>query len=84
MSAAQLCDGFGVGKSTGSAKSKAVRGALGMLQLHPDWCLPSLLGENPLTWMLTINGIMVDIRRMPREVKEIAFAKGLIPYIPGE
>ncbi len=84
MSAAELCDGFGVGKSTGAAKSKAVRGALGMFQLHPDWCLPRLLGENPLTWMLTINGIMVDIRRMPREVQEIAFEKGLIPYIPGD
>ena len=84
MNAADLCAGFGVGKSTGSAKSKAVSNALGMFQLHPDWCLPSMLGENPLTWMLTVNGLVVDIRHMPREVQEIAYEKGLIPYIPGE
>ncbi len=84
MSAADLCDGFGVGKSTGSAKSQTVRKALDMFQLHPDWCLPSKLGENPLTWMLTVNGLLVDVRHMPREVQEIAYEKGLIPYIPEE
>ncbi len=83
-SATELCDGFGVGKSTASAKSKEIRNALGMFQLHPDWCLPSRLGENPLTWMLTVNGIVVDVRYLPREVQEIAYEKGLIPYMPGE
>ena len=38
--------------------------------------------ENPLIWILSVNGYMVDIRYMPREVQEIAFEKGLIPYIP--
>jgi hypothetical protein len=27
---------------------------------------------------------MVDLRDMPREVQEIAFAKGVIPYIPAD
>jgi hypothetical protein len=29
-----------------------------------------------------VNGYLVDLRTMPREVQEIAFEKGLVPYIP--
>ena len=29
-----------------------------------------------------VDSMVVDIRRMPRELQEAAFAKGLIPYIP--
>jgi hypothetical protein len=50
--------------------------------LDPQWTLPSLAGRNPLVWMAEVNGLLVDLRDMPREVQEIAFAKGLIPYIP--
>jgi hypothetical protein len=31
-----------------------------------------------------VNGILVDLRQMPREVQEIAFDKGMIPYIPAD
>jgi hypothetical protein len=34
--------------------------------------------------MITVNGYIVDVRSMPRDVQEIAYEKGLIPYIPGE
>jgi hypothetical protein len=44
--------------------------------------LPSLLGSNPLVWLAEVNGLLVDLRTMPREVQEMAFAKGIIPYIP--
>jgi hypothetical protein len=39
---------------------------------------------NPLVWMAEINGLLVDLRDMPREVQEIAFEKGMIPYIPAD
>jgi hypothetical protein len=32
--------------------------------------------------MAEVNGLLVDLRTMPREVQEAAFAKGIIPYIP--
>jgi hypothetical protein len=44
----------------------------------------SLVAKNPLVWMAQVNGLMVDLRNMPREVQEIAFVKGLIPYIPAD
>src|SRR5499427_1132713 len=37
MRAADLCAGFGVSQSTGSAKAKVVRDALGMKQINPQW-----------------------------------------------
>jgi hypothetical protein len=32
--------------------------------------------------MAEVNGLLADLRAMPREVQEIAFEDGLIPYIP--
>jgi len=80
----ELYKKFGVSESTGQAKSKAVRDMLGMYQMDPNWSLPSRLQSNPMAWMLSVNGMLVDVRRMPREVQEIAFEKGLIPYIPDD
>ena len=73
---------LGTSPSTGAAKLAAIRKMLGMHQLDPDWSLPSRLEENPLVWMLKVNGFMMDIRSAPREAQEVAFKKGLIPYIP--
>jgi hypothetical protein len=52
--------------------------------LHPDYCLPSLLDDNPMIWMLSVNGLIVDIRGMPRGVQVQAYQQGLIPYIPAD
>jgi hypothetical protein len=84
MSAAEVCAGFGVSKSTGSAKGKVVRDALGMGQMDPQWYRPSKMEDNPLAWMIMVNGFAVDVRQMPRDIQEVAYEKGLIPYLPGE
>jgi len=55
-----------------------------MIQLDPNWYLPSLMDKNPLVWMIEVNGLAVDTRFLPREIQEIAFQKGLISYIPEE
>lgn len=73
---------FGIGESTGQNKSREIRDILKMGPMSPEWTLPSRLAENPLVWMLQVNGLMVDIRRMPIELQQMAFDKGLIPYIP--
>ena len=82
VSAADLCASFGVSKSTGSAKSKVVRDTLDMMQLDPNWCLPSKLDDNPMAWMIMVDGMVVDARYLPKEIQEMAYKKGLIPYIP--
>ena len=80
----ELCAAFGVSKSSGANKAKAIRDLFDMMQSDPNWCLPSMVAENPLIWMLEVNGLIVDVRGMPREIQEIAYRKGLIPYIPAD
>jgi hypothetical protein len=53
-----------------------------MRRFDPDWYLPGKVDDDPLAWYITVQGVAVDARTMPREVQEIAFEKGLIPYLP--
>ncbi len=73
---------FGVAQSTGQNKSKNIRDILNMGPLSPKWTLPSLLADNPMVWMLQINGITIDIRDAPVELQKLPYEKGLIPFIP--
>jgi len=45
------------------------------------WCLPSKIDDSSLTWMITFNGFIIDARSLPREIQEVAYKKGIIPYI---
>lgn len=84
MRADELCAAFGVSQSSGANKAKQIRDLFGMFQLDPRWCLPSKMETNPMVWMLKVNGLIVDIRYMPREAQEQAYRQGLIPYIPAD
>jgi hypothetical protein len=84
MTLAELCTAFGVGQSTASDKARVIANTLGVNRLNPSWMLPSLVETHPLVWMADVNGVLVDLRTMPREVQEIAFEKGMIPYIPAD
>ena len=82
MTMSGLCERIGVSPSNASAKSREIWYRLNLMPLHPDWCLPSMLEQNPLVWIVEVNGLPVDVRRMPREVQEEAYRLGLIPYMP--
>lgn len=77
-----IYDFFEIAESTGQNKSKEIRDLLKMGPLAHKWMLPSRIADNSLVWMLQINGFFVDIRGMPVEVQQMAFDKGLIPYVP--
>ena len=66
------------------AKSKQIRDLLDMCQMDPNWTLPSMIDDNPLVWMIQVNGLIIDAHYATREIQEEAFRKGLIPYIPDE
>lgn len=84
MRSEDIAKGFGVSPATMMAKSREIREALQIMQLNPEWCLPSLIDENPLTWMVEVDGFIVDMRHAPREIQEKAYEQGLIPYVPEE
>jgi len=73
---------FGVGESTGQGKSMLIRKMLKIKAMDPAWSLRSRMDQNPMAWMIQVNGFLVDARLLKREIQEEAFRKGLIPYIP--
>jgi len=80
----KLCELFGIGKSTATTKARSIEKLMGISYLDPRWTLPSRLEDNPLVWMLEVNGFAVDIRNAPLELQEEAFRRGLIPFVPGK
>lgn len=79
----ELCALFGVSQSACAAKTREIRRLFDIGPLDPRWSLPSRLAENPLVWMILVNGVMVDMRTMPCELQEQAYELGLIPFVPG-
>ena len=84
LRAEDIAQGFGVSMATMQAKAKVIRETLGLIGHHPDYCLPSKAEDNPLVWMVEVNGIPVDLRHAPRVWQEKAFRQGMIPYIPAD
>ena len=84
MTTAEVCTAFGVGQSTASAKAKVISDALHTNRMDPAWMLRSIVDRNPLVWIAEVNGLLVDVRDMPREVQVLAYEKGLIPYVPAD
>lgn len=72
----------GVPKSTLAGKAKLIRDVLHIGLLEPEYCRRELLESNPLAWMISVNGFLVDARMMPPEVQAEARRRGLIPDLP--
>ena len=84
MTMAEVCAAFGVGQSTAGNKAKAISDALHTNRMDPTWMLRGLVERNPMLWLAEVNGLLVDLREMPREVQAAAYEKGMIPYIPAD
>ncbi|MFP3896561.1 MAG: DUF6398 domain-containing protein [Anaerolineales bacterium] len=82
MQATELCELMDVNQSTVRSKSLDIMDMLDIVYFDPDWTLPSLMDDNPLVWYVSVNGLIMDARNLPREIQEEVFRKGLIPYIP--
>lgn len=72
---------FSIPKAKISRKSTEITKTLKLFPMMPNYCIPSLIDENPIIWTISINGFLVDIREMSREVQEEAFRQGVIPYV---
>ena len=82
MRADELCRHFGLSASAGGAKSTAIMKLLNSGQADPHWTLTSRMGDNPVAWLIQVDGFIVDARRASREIQEEAFRRGMIPYLP--
>ena len=77
-----IAEAFRVAESTAAAKSSSIRTMFRLGRFEPKWTLRSRMGDNPMAWMVEVNGFLVDLRSASRELQMAAFQKGLIPYIP--
>jgi hypothetical protein len=84
MRADALCQHFGLSVQTGSARSSTILNLLKISQMDPRWSRPSQIAMNPIAWLIELNGMIVDARRIPRALQEEAFRQGAIPFVPGD
>ncbi len=82
MRADDLAAAFGLSKSTVGNKSKQIKDLLKVSIFDPSWTIASKIEKNPVAWMITVNGFIIDARHAPRSIQEEAHRKGLIPYVP--
>ncbi len=77
----ELCKRIGVSQQTASGRAQKIRAMLDISMMDFHWTLPSRMDKNSMAWSIMVDGLIVDARRLPREMQEIAYRKGLIPYI---
>jgi Domain of unknown function (DUF6398) len=66
VTADQLSDAFGVAKATMSGKARLVRDLLRIDFFSPEFQRADVAAENPMIWMLEVNGLVVEAPSMSR------------------
>lgn len=79
LSADELSALTGVPKSTMANKSRRIRDLLRLGPFDVELSRRELLEENPLAWLVVVNGIVVDARWLPPDLQAEARRCGLIP-----
>lgn len=79
----QLSEWLGVKKTTMANKARLIRDAVKLSHFDAQFMRRDLVDASPLTWLLEVDGMLVDIRRAPVHLQVQAFELGLIPYVPG-
>ena len=82
MTADELASSIGVSKSTASSTAAEIRKWLKIDMFSAEWTPPSRMADNPLFWLVEVDGIVVDARSLPLELQAECARLGLIPYIP--
>lgn len=84
IAAPDLSAAFGATASSVTQKARVIQDLLDISVMDPNCTVPSRLDDNPMVWMLTVNGLIMDIRYAPRGAQEEAYRRGLIPYVPAD
>ncbi len=79
----ELSEMLNVKKTTMANKARIIRNAASLDHLDPEFSRHELVERNPLTWMLQVDGLLVDARSLPLAMQQQAFQLGLIPHVPG-
>ena len=82
VTADELSEAFGVAKSTMGSKARQVRDLLRISPFSPEFQRADVAAQNPLMWIIEVNGLAVDARHVPVDIQVEAFERGFIPYVP--
>ena len=63
-------------------KGRLIMDTLSIGLMDPEFSRRDILDRNPMTWLLEVNGLLVDARQLPETVQVEAWRRGLIPYVP--
>ena len=79
LSADQLAEHLGVVKTTMANKAALIMKTLGLGIYEPELTRQAMLEQHPLSWMILVDGFIVDARTLPDEIQDEARRRGLIP-----
>ena len=79
VSGDRLAEHLRVVKTTMSNKAALIRKTLDIGVYEPGLTRRSMLERHPLTWLVQVNGILVDARMLPADIQDEARRRGLIP-----
>jgi len=70
-SADDICNYFGTSKSTTSQKAKVLRDMFKLRYWDKEFSTTHMIESNPLSNLMMVNGLIVDIRSLPPEIQEL-------------
>lgn len=76
VSAQEISNYFGASKSTVSQKAKLIRDMFKMGYWDKEFSTTKMREDNPLSDMVMVNGLMVNIQSLPPELRDIIRQKG--------
>jgi len=82
LTADEMASPFGLAQSTVGNKAAEIRKMFDISYFSPEWSLPQLMQSHPAVWFVQLNGFIVDIRDMPRDIQKLALEQGVIPFLP--
>lgn len=81
LSADQLARHVGVVKTTMANKAALITKTLNLGIYELDLIRLAMLEQHPLTWMVMVNGFIVDVRTLPPEIQDEARRRRAVPDI---
>lgn len=80
----QLAKLLDVKQATMANKGRLIMDTLKTGHFDPEFSRRDVIDQSPFTWLLEVDGLIMDARSLPTEIQAIAHQKGLIPYVPGQ
>lgn len=78
----ELAGLLGVKQATMANKGRLIMDTIRIGLMDPEYSRRDVLDNNPIVWLLQVDGLLVDARHLPEALQVQAWRRGLIPYVP--